>query len=443
MSPRARTRRNFLEQAAATVTAVAAAPWLAHTADTSAHNAQRQTPREQTLREQAPREKTPFPYVDGLSFLGPPADIAASGLSALICDVSAAERLKTDDGAIKYFRSFEACARSLTSMRRQLNGGQAPGVFLATKGSEIREAYRTGRTAVFFQFQGCEPIGDDLTRLDLFYELGLRVLQITHHNNNAWGGGAIEKTWTGLTKVGTEGVERLNALGIIPDLSHVSDVTSLDVLRVSKRPVILSHGAARALVNNARCASDEVIKGVAKSGGAVGIFMMSFWLTTDPAPTAASYIKQIRHVVNVAGIAAVGIANDYPIGGEQAAIKVGNDNAQAIKGVSAVVGIGARAGRARLRRPARARGHSGTQSPAPGLRDPRSARPRRFQDRRDRANHGRQLDARAHRLSRIGEHAREASAQGISADGSRPIPQGMGVATVLPPPSQMTPSAFQ
>ena len=107
-------------------------------------------------------------------------------------------------------------------------------------------------------------------------------------------------------------------------------MTSLDVLRVSKRPVILSHGAARALVNNARCASDEVIKGVAKSGGAVGIFMMSFWLTTDPAPTAASYIKQIRHIVNVAGIDAVGIANDYPIGGEQAAIKAGNDNAQAI-----------------------------------------------------------------------------------------------------------------
>jgi membrane dipeptidase len=312
-----RTRRHFLEQAAATAATVAAAPWLA--------NAAQQAPA-------SPREKTPFPYVDGLSFLGPPADIAASGLSALICDVSAAERLKTEDGSIKYFRSFEACARSLTSMRRQLNGGQVPNVFLATKGGEIREAYRTGRTAVFFQFQGCEPIGEDLSRLDLFYELGLRVLQITHHNNNLWGGGAIEKTWTGLTKTGTEGVERLNALGIIPDLSHVSDVTSLDVWRVSKRPVVLSHGAARALVNNARCASDEVIKGVAKSGGAVGVFMMSFWLTTDPKPTAESYVKQIRHVVNTGGIDAVGIANDYPIGGEQAAIKVGNDNAQAIKG---------------------------------------------------------------------------------------------------------------
>ena len=323
MSSRARTRRHFLEQTAVAAATVAAAPWLANAAP-------RRVP--QQPLQQAARDKTPFPYVDGLSFLGPAADIAASGLSALICDVSAAERLKTDDGSIKYFRSFEACARSLTSMRRELNGGKLPGVFLATRGSEIREAHRAGRTAVFFQFQGCEPIGDDLTRLELFYELGLRVLQITHHNNNAWGGGAIEKAWTGLTKTGMEGVERLNALGIIPDLSHVSDVTSLDVLRVSKRPVILSHGAARALVNNARCASDEVIKGVANSGGAVGIFMMSFWLTTDQTPTAATYVAQIRHVVNVAGIDAVGIANDYPIGGEQAAIRVGNDNAAAIKG---------------------------------------------------------------------------------------------------------------
>src|SRR5690349_3867911 len=164
MPSRPHTRRHFLEQAAATV---AAAPWLVNAAQQPAA-----TP-------QTPREKAPFPYVDGLSFLGPPADIAASGLSALICDVSAAERLKTDDGSIKYFRSYEACARSLTSMRRQLNAGQIPNVFLATKGSEIGEAYRTGRTAVFFQFQGCEPIGEDLTRLDLFYELGLRVLQIT------------------------------------------------------------------------------------------------------------------------------------------------------------------------------------------------------------------------------------------------------------------------
>lgn len=275
-------------------------------------------------------EKPPFPYVDGLSFMSPAEDIAASGLSAFILDVSSVAPLKTSDGSIRYFRSFEACAQSITAMRRELNAGKVAGAFLATRGSEIRRAYSEGRTAVFFQFQGCEPIGEELSRLDLFYELGLRVLQITHHNNNAWGGGAIERTWSGLTKVGTEGIERMNALGIIPDLSHVSDPTSLDVLRISTKPVIVSHGAARAIVNNARCTSDEVIRGVAKSGGAMGIFMMSFWLTPDPMPSVDAYVRQIRHVVKVGGIEAAAIANDYTVAGDLAAIKAGNDNAKII-----------------------------------------------------------------------------------------------------------------
>jgi membrane dipeptidase len=274
---------------------------------------------------------TPFPYVDGLSFLSPdPADVGRSGLSAFILDVSSVSQVKTDDGSIRYFRSFDACAKSMTEVRRELQGGRIPGAFLAVRGSQVGEAYRDGRTAIYFQLQGAEPIGEELWRLELFHELGLRVQQITHHNDNAWGGGAIEKTWTGLTKVGREGIERLNTLNIIPDLSHASDPTALDVLKASRKPVVISHGAARAFVTNARCAPDEVIRGVGASGGVMGIFMMSMWLTTDPTPTTEAYVRQIRHVANVAGIDAVGIANDYPLSGEQAAVRAGNDNAKVV-----------------------------------------------------------------------------------------------------------------
>ena len=196
------TRRGFLKQVMASAAAAALSPAIAWAQD-----------------------RPKIPYVDGLSFLSPdPADVGRSGLSAFICDVSSAERLKTTDGSLKFYRSFEACAKSMTAMRRALEAGKIPGAFLATRGSEIREAFKDGRTAIFFQFQGCEPIGDQLWRLELFHELGLRVQQITHHNDNPWGGGAIEKNWTGLTKVGIEGVERLNALNIIPDLSHGSDL---------------------------------------------------------------------------------------------------------------------------------------------------------------------------------------------------------------------------
>lgn len=276
-------------------------------------------------------ERAPFPYVDGLSFLSPdPGDLGKSGLAAIILDISSVARVPTTDGSIRYFRSFEACAQSITKMRRELLSGRTPGARLITHGSEIRQAYGEGTTGIVFQFQGCEPIGEALWRLDLFYELGLRVLQITHHNDNAWGGGAIEKNWSGLTKVGREGVERLNALGIVPDVSHGSDLTAIDTVKTSRKPVILSHGGARAFVNNARCAPDEVIRAVAGSGGVMGIFMMTMWLTTE-APTVDAYVRQIRHVVKVGGIEAVGIANDYTVAGQLEAAKLNNDNARAIE----------------------------------------------------------------------------------------------------------------
>lgn len=285
------------------------------------------------IKAQAREKNKPrIPYVDGLCLSIPEtedADFPASGLTALIADVSAVSQLKTTDGSIRYTRTYEACLRSIVEARQKLR--KRKNAFLATQGSEIKAAFRSGKTSVFLQFQGCEPIGEELSRMDLFYELGLRVLQITHHNNNSFGGGCIERNWTGLTRLGIEGVEKMNALGLIPDLSHASHLTALDVLKASKRPVILSHGACRAIVNNARCAPDEVIRGIADSGGAVGIFMMSFWLTTDAEPSVDALIKQLRHVIRVGGIETVAMANDYTLRGEMDLVKLNNNNAVGIK----------------------------------------------------------------------------------------------------------------
>jgi membrane dipeptidase len=277
-------------------------------------------------------KKMGYPFVDGLclDILEKPADIRASGLTALLADVSAVGRIPTSDGSPKWQRTFTETARLIVKTRQALR--QIPDVFLATDGQQINDAFKEGKTAIFLQVQGGgEIVGEDLTRIDLLHELGLRVLQITHHNDNPLGGGSMEKTQSGLTKLGFQAVERMNALGVIPDLSHASDQTGLDTLATSKKPVIISHGAARALVNNARCAPDNIIRGVADSGGVMGIFMMSFWLTDEAVPTVESYLRQIRHVIKVGGINAVGVANDFPLAGERALIKAKGDNAEAAK----------------------------------------------------------------------------------------------------------------
>jgi membrane dipeptidase len=279
-------------------------------------------------------KKADFPFVDGLTLdiIKKPEDIRASGLAALVYDVSEGETLPDCDGAPKWRRTYEATMRSIATARERIP--QIPDVFLATDGKQIKEAFKNGKTAVYLQVQGGgEIVGEDLSRLERLRDAGLRVFQITHHHNNPLGGGGIVKTPTGLTKLGIEAVERMNRLNLIPDLSHASDQTGLDTLKASKKPVIISHGAARALVNNARCAPDSVIRGIADSGGVVGIFMLSFWLTNDEAPTAESYLKQIRHVIKVGGIDAVGIANDFPLAGGTGGdvIKTKEDNGKAAR----------------------------------------------------------------------------------------------------------------
>lgn len=271
-------------------------------------------------------------YIDGLTFIPESLELLKeSGLTAFIADVSAGEQVIGKDGAPGYRRTFEACLNSITAQKRRLEK-KNPFAFLATRGEDIKLAEQTGKTAIFFQFQGGgEPIGDKLQRMEIFYELGLRVLQITHHFNNLLGGGALEKNPKGLTKLGFSAIEHMNEIGIIPDISHASPLTALDAIKTSKKPIIMSHSAARAIVNNARCAPDEVIRALASSGGVMGLFMMSFWLTTDPVPTVDHLTKQIRHAINIGGIDSIAISNDYQVDGEPTLVRLNNNNEEGVK----------------------------------------------------------------------------------------------------------------
>lgn len=283
-----------------------------------------------TIKGQTVKNST-YPFVDGLCLDLPDDNVVhASGLSGFLLDVSAYEEIKTADGDTKWIRSFPETIKKMSGFRDELR--KRSGAFLANDGREIETAFKQDKTAVFFQVQGGgEIVGEDLSRLEKLRDAGLRVFQLTHHHNNPLAGGGIEKNPSGLTKLGFEAVERLNAAGLIPDMSHASDQTALDTAKASKRPVILSHGACRAFVNNARCAPDNVIRVIADTGGVMGIFMMSFWLTTDAVPTVEHYVKQIKHVVKVGGIDAVGIANDFPLTGEAGVVEAKGNNAEAVK----------------------------------------------------------------------------------------------------------------
>lgn len=272
--------------------------------------------------------KVPPLWIDGLSFL--PEDmgeIRTAGLSAMICDVSKIQTVKAPDGSPRYLRGFEANDPGIdAAVARIAASGTA---YLALKGSDIG---RRPGCATFLQFQSTEMIGDDLGRLAHFHAKGLRVLQFTHHNDTPFAGGAIEPIQHGLTPLGVEGLAEMNRLRLLPDVSHGAVATMLDVARLSTTPIVLSHGAARALVDHPRCAPDSVIRAIADKGGMMGLFMMSFWLTRDSVPTPDHYVAQLRHIIRVGGIESVGISNDFPMSGEADLVRLGNDNAEGVKG---------------------------------------------------------------------------------------------------------------
>jgi len=252
-------------------------------------------------------------------------DFRKSGLSGFIWDVSAVEE---KDG--KYIRPFLPSLKSIARANKILRENDWQ-LFLATKGSQIPEARQNGKIAIFLQFQSCEPFRDDLDLMRVFYELGLRICQVTHHSTNPFGGGSIEKQWTGLTEIGFKAIENMNALNIIPDLSHGNEILCQDILKTSKKPVIASHTCCRAIVNNARCITDPVIKGVADSGGVVAIMPLSFWITNDPVPTVDHYLSHLEHIIKIGGIDAVALSNDDTIAGNIDAAKLNNNNEEAIK----------------------------------------------------------------------------------------------------------------
>jgi membrane dipeptidase len=176
---------------------------------------------------------------------------------------------------------------------------------------DIRRAKDEKRIGLIFGFQNAAMMGDHADRVDIFADLGVRVIQLTYNGTNGLGGGSLAPAGTGLTPFGHEVVERLNAKRVIVDLAHSGEQTCLDAARASRRPIAISHTGCRALTDLPRNKTDEELRLVASRGGFVGIYFMPF-LTTGRNATSDDVVAHIEHAVQVCGEDHVGIGTDGP-----------------------------------------------------------------------------------------------------------------------------------
>jgi len=155
-------------------------------------------------------------------------------------------------------------------------------LMIATSVADIRRAKRLGKVACLMGIEGGHAIEDSLPALREFYRLGVRYMTLTWNNTNSWAdAGRGEKKYNGLNDFGQEVVREMNRLGMLVDVSHVSDDTMSDVLDISKAPIIASHSSARALSNQPRNISDDLLRRIARNGGVVHVNFYSAFVDTN------------------------------------------------------------------------------------------------------------------------------------------------------------------
>ena len=169
-------------------------------------------------------------------------------------------------------------------------------LMIATSVADIRRAKAQGKIAALMGIEGGHAIEDSLATLREFHRLGVRYMTLTWNNTNNWAdAGRGEKKYGGLSDFGKEVVREMNRLGMLVDVSHVSDDTMSDALDVSKAPIIASHSSARALSNVPRNIPDDLLRRIAKNGGVVQVNFYSVFVDTDTvSPQSAERERRLK-----------------------------------------------------------------------------------------------------------------------------------------------------
>ena len=195
---------------------------------------------------------------------------------------------------------------------RQADLAHQDGVRVIRRLSDIDAVQRAGKVGIVFGLEAATPIENELDRLDVLYGLGIRQIGIAYSDSNALGSGLNETVDGGLTAFGRRAVARMDALGLAIDVSHSSDRTGIDACRASTRPVLLTHGGARAVWDIPRMKSDDCLRAVAATGGVIGMSAAPHTTVSaaHPRHSIDSVMDHFRYCIDLVGIEHVAFGPD-------------------------------------------------------------------------------------------------------------------------------------
>lgn len=293
------TRRRFFRTTLQSVTALASVPVLAKTMVTDLERAPSDAPA---------RLMGDGCVVDIQTYGSPGFEVKAAldaGFTAMVVDIPAYPR--TMENAVQGMAAWNCAiadpeSQMLKVLRREhlalARERSHLGIILSCQDGSILGA-STGSVN-----------DDNLANLRLFHDLGMRMLGLTHNERNALGDSFRESSDAGLSHLGRSIVESMNTLGMIVELSHCGDRTTLEAIELSTKPCMITHAGCRALHPSRRNKSDEQIRALADRGGLFGVFHMTNWLTEDDQASVDTVVDHIVHAVQVGGVDHVAFGSD-------------------------------------------------------------------------------------------------------------------------------------
>ena len=183
-------------------------------------------------------------------------------------------------------------------------------IFQGRTGADVRLARETGRTAIFYGFQNPSPIEDDIRLVEILHTLGARFMQLTYNNQSLLASGCYESNDTGITRMGREVIEEMNRVGLVVDMSHSAERSTLEAMEISSRPIVITHANPAFWEPALRNKSKAVLKGLGQSGGMLGFSMYPHHLKGKGGCTLQSFCEMIARTAEIMGVDHIGLGSD-------------------------------------------------------------------------------------------------------------------------------------
>lgn len=215
---------------------------------------------------------------------------------------------------------WEGTLESLDSLARwrDMERENAELIRIVRRADDIRACIADDKLGILLGYQNTNLLEDRIRYVELFADLGVRVLQLTYNNQNELGGSCYEKEDSGLTRFGREVVEEMARCGILADCSHTGDRTALDTIEHSPGPIAITHANPASIFPHARNRSDRVIKALAERGGVIGCAAYRNITPDWACATARGFADLIARTVDIAGVDHVGVGTDFSYKGDDA-----------------------------------------------------------------------------------------------------------------------------